>query len=90
MNVIVQPDHRVVLARLLNPLQPHCTPSNGIGYLLKALSRVEGVRPVLVDCQLKRMDGNALLQHLKELHPLIVGFQVFPIDYHRFRELLPF
>lgn len=88
-NVIVQLDHSVALVRIFNPLQPHCTPSIGIGYLLKALSGVEGVRPVFVDCQLKRMDGNALLQHLKELHPLIVGFQVFSIDYHRFKELLP-
>ncbi len=81
----MQLDRSVALVRIFNPLQPHCTPAIGIGYLLKALSKVEGVRPVLVDCQLERMDGNALLQHLKELHPLIVGFQVFSIDYHRFR-----
>jgi radical SAM superfamily enzyme YgiQ (UPF0313 family) len=60
-----------------------------MGYLLKALSRVEGVRPVHIDCQLQRLNADALLKRLQELQPRMVGFQVFSIDYHRFREILP-
>ena len=85
----MQLNPNITLIRMFNPLQPHCMPPIGIGYLLKALSKVEGAHPIFVDCQLEHMGEDALLAHLKKLNPSIVGFQVYSIDYHRFKKLLP-
>jgi len=79
----------VVLVRLANPNMNLITPPLGIGYLLKVLSKIDGIDPVFLDCKLDKIDDSALLTRLEDLAPLMVGFQVFSVDYNRFTNLLP-
>ncbi len=79
----------VVLVRLANPNVNIITPPIGIGYLLKVLSQMKGIEPVFIDCKLERLDDESLLKRLEDLDPLMVGFQVFSVDYSRFTDLLP-
>ncbi len=65
------------------------TPPLGIGYLLKALQRIEGVNPVFIDGQLEELSPGALLEAIRGCDPLIVGFQVFSDAYPVLRELVP-
>lgn len=74
----------VVLVRLANPSLNIVTPPLGIGYLLKAVGKVPGAVPIFLDCHLEGMDERALAQRVHELDPVIVGFQVFSVDYLRF------
>jgi radical SAM superfamily enzyme YgiQ (UPF0313 family) len=60
------------------------TPPLGIGYLLKAVGKVPGAAPIFLDCHLEGMGERALARRLRELDPVVVGFQVFSIDYLRF------
>ena len=81
--------HNVVLVRLANPNMNIVSPPIGIGYLLKGLSQVDDIEPVFLDCKLDNIDDRALLTRLENLSPLMLGFQVFSVDYNRFANLLP-
>ncbi len=74
----------VVLVRLANPSLNIVTPPLGIGYLLRAVGKVPGAVPIFLDCHLEGMDERALAQRVRELDPIVVGFQVFSVDYLRF------
>lgn len=79
----------VVLVRLANANNNWTSPPIGIGYLMKALLKVEGISPIFIDCKLENIDNNNLLHRLADLNPLLIGFQVFSADYCLFAELLP-
>jgi radical SAM superfamily enzyme YgiQ (UPF0313 family) len=79
----------VVLVRLANPNFNILTPPIGIGYLLKSLSGIEKLRTVFIDCKLEQFDDALLIKRLEEYAPLLVGFQVFSVDYGRFAAILP-
>ncbi len=80
--------HDIVLIKPLGPVFIK-TPPLGIGYLLKALQRVEGVNPVFIDGQLEELSPSALLVEIRKYEPLIVGFQVFSDAYPVLRRLAP-
>ena len=82
-------NRNIVLVRLKTPTLPIITPPLGIGYLLKSLRTVENITSSFVDCHLHDIDETILIQHLQELNPLLVGIQVFSIDYYRFIKMLP-
>lgn len=82
-------NRNIVLVRLKNPTLGIITTPLGIGYLLKTLRTVENITFSFVDCHLHDIDETALIQHLQELNPLLVGIQVFSIDYVRFSRILP-
>jgi radical SAM superfamily enzyme YgiQ (UPF0313 family) len=72
------------------------TPPLGIGYLLKSLSKLEGINPVFIDGQLEELSNESLLDKIRHLDPLIIGFQVFSDVYPmlcaiapRIREMFP-
>jgi radical SAM superfamily enzyme YgiQ (UPF0313 family) len=79
----------VVLVRLQNPSVSWVAPPLGIGYLLKALKKVAGVRPIFIDCQLENLGHEGLLERLRTTEPLLVGIQVYSVEYSRFQTLLP-
>ena len=79
-------ERNVVLVRLANPSLNIVTPPLGIGYLLKAVGKVPGAAAIFLDCHLEGMDERALAQRVRELDPVIVGFQVFSVDYLRFAQ----
>jgi len=84
-----QTRHRVVLIRLANPNINLVTPPIGIGYILKSLAGITDIEPVFLDCKLKKIDNDSLIDQLISLKPLIVGFQLFSADYPQFKKLLP-
>lgn len=86
---MIQSKRNIVLVRLSNPNINIITPPIGIGYLLKALGQVRGIEPVFIDCKLDNIEDISLLKRIEDLTPLIVGFQVFSVDYNRFTNLLP-
>jgi radical SAM superfamily enzyme YgiQ (UPF0313 family) len=77
------------LVRLKNPGLRIVSPPLGIGYLLKALNRMEGINPVFIDCHLDNIDERTLIQRVRKLDPVLLGIQVFSIDYFNFSRLLP-
>ncbi len=79
----------VVLVRLANANNNWTSPPIGIGYLMKALLVVEGINPVFIDCKLDNIDNEKLLSKLRDLNPLLIGFQLFSADYSMFVNLLP-
>ncbi|RJP19974.1 MAG: radical SAM protein [Candidatus Omnitrophota bacterium] len=80
--------NHVVLIRLQSE-NTVITPPLGIGYLLKALHRIDEIRPVFIDCHRDKIGHNNLLKKIESLHPLLIGFQVFSIDYSHFKSLVP-
>lgn len=81
-------ERKVVLVRLRNYTNLK-TPPLGIGYLLKALEGIKGIKPEFVDEQRDKIDETELLDKISFMQPLILGFQVFSVDYARFRHLIP-
>ncbi|HNW88699.1 MAG TPA: cobalamin-dependent protein [Bacteroidales bacterium] len=81
--------HKVVLVRLANPNFNLIAPPIGIGYLMKVLESMDGIEQIFLDCKLHNIDNNSLLNRLIDLQPLLVGFQIFSVDYGRFKKLLP-
>jgi radical SAM superfamily enzyme YgiQ (UPF0313 family) len=79
----------VVLVRLATSNNNLVTPPIGIGYLLKSLQPLPEVDPVFLDCKLDGLTARDLIARLVALEPLLVGFQVFSVDYGRLRRLLP-
>ncbi len=79
----------VVLVRLATSNNNLVTPPIGIGYLLKSLKPLPEVNPIFIDCKLENLTCRDLLARLQALKPLIVGFQVFSVDYGQLRRLLP-
>ncbi|RLB95083.1 MAG: hypothetical protein DRH50_05190 [Deltaproteobacteria bacterium] len=79
----------VALVRLKNLGVSWVAPPLGIGYLLKALKKVAGVRPLFIDCQLENLDNARLIERLRPLEPMIVGIQVYSVEYASFQTLLP-
>jgi radical SAM superfamily enzyme YgiQ (UPF0313 family) len=65
------------------------TPPLGIGYLLKALDGVDGINPVFIDGHRDNIEEDNLLDRIRTMRPLIVGFQVFSVDYAKFCRLIP-
>ncbi len=78
----------VVLVRLKSNYNV-VSPPLGIGYLLKALSRVDGVNPLFVDCHRDNLSDDKLLEMLQNSNPILIGFQVYSIDYYNFSSILP-
>ena len=64
------------------------TPPIGIGYLLKVLKEIDGINPVFIDMQRDDMEEEEFLDKIKILKPLIIGFQVFSVNYAKFRNLV--
>jgi len=79
----------VMLVRLGSRTNPLVTPPLGIGYLLKVLEDIDGIRPVFVDAHRDKISQKELLEKIKVSSPLVVGFQVFSIDYAKFRRFIP-
>ncbi len=79
---------KVVLIRLPSYYNV-VTPPLGIGYLLKALTGIDGIEPVFIDGHRDRIDEDELIGILKSLNPLLVGFHVFSVDYSLFRRIVP-
>ena len=67
---------------------PHKTPPLGIGYLLKALKDVDGVKRVFIDQQLTQITDDVLLEQIAALNPMVVGFQVFSAQYAGVRRMI--
>ena len=80
-------NRNIVLIRLKSYINS-VTPPLGIGYLLKALREVEGIAPVFIDAHRDDLDQTALLDKIRGLDPLIIGFQLFSVDYAEFRKCL--
>jgi anaerobic magnesium-protoporphyrin IX monomethyl ester cyclase len=79
---------KVVLVRLRSYINL-TTPPLGIGYLLKALEGIDGIKTEFIDEHRDKMDERVLLDKIRIMQPLILGFQVFSVDYARFRRLIP-
>lgn len=78
----------IALVRLKSPTLRIVTPPLGIGYLLKALRSVEKVSVNFIDCQLENIQEAELVNRLKKLDPLLIGFQVYSIDYVAFTKIV--
>jgi radical SAM superfamily enzyme YgiQ (UPF0313 family) len=85
----MQDNQNIVLVRLKNPSLGIVTPPLGIGYLLKALKTVDHITSFFVDCHLHKIDDASLIKRIQKLDPVLIGIQVFSIDYVRFRKILP-
>ncbi len=65
------------------------TPPLGIGYLLKTLNWIENVNPVFIDCHRDHLSHEDFLETIQTFNPLLIGFQVFSVDYANFKSLIP-
>lgn len=65
------------------------TPPLGLGYLLKVLKEIDGVNPIFIDACRDEISNDQLLDTIKELQPLLIGFQVYSMDYVAFCDLIP-
>lgn len=82
-------NQNIVLVRLKSPTLRIVTPPLGIGYLLRALKPLDNITSSFIDCQLNDINEAALVVYLQELNPLLIGFQVYSIDYVSFSRVLP-
>lgn len=79
----------IALVRLKNAGLGIVTPPLGIGYLLKSLKRLPEVNAVFIDCHLRNLGTDDLINELERLKPILVGFQVYSVDYRQFGAILP-
>lgn len=77
----------IILVRLRSYIN-FITPPLGIGYLLKALDGIDGINPVFIDEHRDNVEEDNFLDKIGTLRPLIVGFQVFSVDYPKFCRLI--
>ena len=78
----------VVLVRLRSYVDTK-TPTLGIGYLLKILGGINGINPIFIDMHRDNTEDDDFLDKIKIVRPLIVGFQVFSVNYPKFCYLIP-
>lgn len=64
------------------------TPPIGIGYLIKALEEEGDVETTFLDLQLKALPDDEFISKIKALEPLLIGFQVYSVNYFIFKRLL--
>lgn len=65
------------------------SPPLGIGYLIKSLEQIEGIQAVFIDCQLEKIKTSELIDRVRSYHPMLIGFQLYSVNYFEFHQLLP-
>jgi len=78
----------IVLVRLRGYTN-YITPPLGIGYLFKALEGINEVNLVFIDEHRDKMKEEELLARIKMTRPIVIGFQVFSVDYAKFCRRIP-
>lgn len=78
----------VLLVKLANYINTS-TPPLGIGYLLKAIQSIEGIKPIFIDCHRENMKEEEILLKIKQLNPVLIGFTIFSVDYAAITNLIP-
>ncbi|MFB3789148.1 MAG: radical SAM protein [bacterium] len=78
----------VVLIRLSSYVTG-VSPPLGIGYLINVLEKIEGIQTIFIDCQLEKIEVSELIERVRSYHPILIGFQLYSVNYHVFRQLLP-